>query len=197
MPTLTTLETTKHLLALALPDTTNDGILLGLIEAEEKRFIGDVGWDILTASYTDYFYGGGGCEKTFDRRPVTAITSLSTQNSFSSDTWTAISTNDYKLRNNGSRYWITYPGGFGEDVEYKLVYTAGYAATAIPEDIQFLIAAFSAIAFDKSDRGTNKDRSFDLLSKSTTTPGGSKTEVYGSPTAWWNGVVARYRRTLI
>lgn len=192
MPTLCNLETVKHFVGDATVDTTHDGVLIGLLEAIEKEFIADVGWSIATASYTEYFAGNGKTEKTFDFGPVTAITSLSTQNSFADDTWTAIDTDNYKLRPSKGRYYVKYPSGFGSDVDYRLIYVAGYADTAIPEDIQRLIALWTVIEWSQLEPAGNKLLPHQI-SRAFSAAGVATTENFVKPEKWRKKIVDHYR----
>lgn len=191
MPTLTTLAATKRLLAIDTAATTFDTLLGEKIDEVEKAFTEACGWGILTASYTTYITCHDATRYTFDRRPVTAITSLSTPNSFSGDTWTAVSTSDYKLRSTDRGvYYIEKPAGFSADLEYKLVYVAGYAT--IPADIVGRLAAHAAIEFTKAP-GAKKGRELDMVSMGRTDKNIGVSDVFADPDNAWRSLVNRYR----
>lgn len=193
MPTLCTLETVKHYAGISSVDTTQDGLLVGLLEAVERRFLTECSWDIVAATRTEYFCGSGKIERTFNVRPVTAVASLATQLSFESDTWDTVETTDYRLRESGGRYYLYYPSGFAEGLEYRVIYTAGYADTAIPADIQDLIATWTVIEYSQltpSGEGLLPHQ----VSKSKGDKGISVSESFVKPRDAWDRVVSRYRR---
>lgn len=193
MPTLCTLETVKRFAGISTVDTTMDGLLIGLLNAVEQRFITECGWEIVSSTRTEFFNGSGKTERTFDVRPVTAITSLSTQLNFAADTWDAIETTEYRLRESEGRYYLRYPSGFNEGTEYRIVYTAGYSDAAIPSDIQDLIATWSVIEYfqlPSSGEGLLPHQ----VSKGKGDKGISVSESFVKPQEAWDRVVSRYRR---
>lgn len=193
MPTLCPLETVKHYAGLPSVDTTQDGLLIGILEATEKRFLVECGWDIVIATRTEHFAGSGKSERTFDVRPVTAVTSLATQANFTTDTWTTIATTDYRLRESGGRHYLLYPSGFAEGTEYRVVYTAGYADNAIPADVQDLIATWAVIEYSQL-KSSGEGLLPHQVSKSKGDKGISVSESFIKPYEAWNRVVSRYRR---
>lgn len=193
MPSLTTLAATKALLQIGTDDTKFDVLLTQKIDGIERAFTEACGWGIATASYTTYLDCFEGRRYTFDRRPVTAITSLSTPDSFSGDTWTAVSTSDYKLRSTDRGvYFIEKPGGFSPDLTYKLVYVAGYASNAIPADIVAELAVHTAIEFTKAPASGQK-RALDMISRGRSEQGISVSDTFADPTGAWKRLVSRYR----
>lgn len=193
MPTLCTLETVKHYAGISPVDTTQDGLLVGILEAVEKRFLAECGWGIVSATRTEYFYGSGKTERTFDVRPVTAVSSLATQLSFEADTWDAVETTDYRLRESGGRYYLYCPSGFIEGREYRVIYTAGHTDTAIPADIQDLVATWAVIEYSQltpSGEGLLPHQ----VSKSKGDKGISVSESFVKPRDAWDQVISRYRR---
>jgi hypothetical protein len=195
MASLVTLETVKSLTNIGQANISDDGALLGVIEGVEARFQKDVGWDVLTGSYTEYFSGTGSDERTFGFAPVTAVTSLSEVNSFEDDTWTTIATTKYRLRSTRDVQYLKYPNGFSPSQEYRVVFVAGYADTAIPNDIQLLLATWSIIEWLGYERA-NKGLMPHVLSESTTSPGGvTVSKTFAKPKETWVSMVQKYKRT--
>lgn len=193
MPTLASISDVKVIAGIASGDTSHDAALTAYLDKVEAEFKGECGWGIVSASYTDYVCDRRGTDYTFDRRPVTAVTSFATVDDFGDETWNEVSTDDYKLRSSSGRHYLYYPHGFSDGLEYRITYTAGYASNAVPEDIQQLVAGFAAIFWQKTP-GAKKNRELDLVTKATSGGGMGTTESYVEPRQWWKSIVARYRR---
>ena len=173
-------------------DTVQDGLLYGLIEHVSTEFQTDCGWNILTGTITLTFRGNGTPEYTFGMRPVTAVTSLATNTDFDDDTWTALATTEYKLRNTGGgRYYLRYPGVFDCNTEYRAIITAGYAADAVPGDIQETIGQFVSALYYMSPKTGAKG--YHIMKTSRTSASVTTTDEIALPWDRWNKTVNAYK----
>ena len=87
----------------------------------------------MTASYTEYFDGGGSWLFP-DHSPITAITSIHEDEDWEWASDTEIDSEYYRAADSNSIY---YDGIFTKGPQsIKVVYTAGYTASNLPEDLK-------------------------------------------------------------
>lgn len=192
MPSLTTLTFVKPFCGIADADTNHDTILTNIVDSVEARFIRAVGWNVASGSHTFYFCGNGMTRHTFPMGPVTAITSLASQDDVGD--WTTIDSDEYEIITEGSVSYLFYPGGFGLGTQYRAVTTTGFAT--VPSDVQRLIAIYASIDYGKHP-ASGEQRGFDTAQQGQNANGSSATTVYREPEKLWNETVAAYRRVLI
>jgi hypothetical protein len=129
---------------------------------------------------------------TFGERIVSAVTSLEYADDVGAGTWTAVDADDYELRTGSGPAYLRYPAGFSEQREYRITYTTGYADTAIPRDVQWMLARICAIRYFQSPHG-GVGLLPHQISKGLSTVGGSSSDVYQFPQRDYNALVSRYR----
>ncbi len=129
---LTSVADVKELLGIT--GATQDNIITRNINFATKMILNYCGVSSFrSTAYTEYYDGIGGEELVLRNRPVITLTSLSYRNEYgNNNSWTLFDTEDYFVDLDSGI--ISSPLCFnGTYDQYKVVYTAGYAA--IPDDL--------------------------------------------------------------
>jgi hypothetical protein len=89
----------------------------------------------ISATHTEYHDGTGNLYLFPFQYPITSVTSIHDDPDWSWGAATLISASDYMIHQN-ARMIVLKSGYFADDVQnIKIVYVAGYAASAVPKDL--------------------------------------------------------------
>lgn len=148
---------------LKITDSALDAQITDLQSAVEKRVKEYLHRDIESTTYTAELYNGSGKSELVMRQfPVTSVTSVAVYDGYynNAEVWTTLVLGtDYTRKTIPLEAYsfilddYTFEKG---NLNYKITYVAGYASTAIPDDIQLACKELLKIAWDNSPLNQNR-----------------------------------------
>ena len=133
------LADTKEYLGISSGDTDNDDLIINMINRATTLVETYLDRVILTATYTNEVYEGTGSPYLFLRQyPVTALTSIDYRTENYQSSYETLDTTEYDYRaDNGV---VRRNANFRSvPAEYRVTYTAGYAAASVPQDLSLAV----------------------------------------------------------
>jgi len=128
---LCTRKQVKDYLNITGSNSTSDNLINDLINRISTAFESYCGRTFISASYVEYYDGGGESELFCDKYPVTAVSEINEDADWAWSTSTVIASASYRIADERS---VVYDGVFGTGRQsIKITYVAGYSTT--PDDL--------------------------------------------------------------
>lgn len=161
-------------LYLKISGTSEDNILNFLINEVSAMVNGFCGRHILQKSYTEYYDGDGSTELILKNHPLITLTSLHISDDTRTFNSSTLITNSYVFQNKASgilkldQYNAEQNIFLKGNANIKIVYTAGYASTAIPYDIQQAFKIILGYFYQKFKNQNHQIQSINIGANTTT-----------------------------
>jgi len=145
---LVSLTNAKAYLKIPTATTSEDAILINLVNEASVKVSDYIGRNMLTGTKTEYYNGEGVGKLRLKNFPITAVTTLhdDTEREFGADT--LIDASDYYLHADEGMIELLDGVAFvAGQLNVKVVYVAGYALASIPYAIQDAVKRWVADAY--------------------------------------------------